>query len=146
MLSNRSRYALRAMVHLASLPGGGPATIGEIAEAACAPRKFLEAILLDLRRQHLLASRRGRTGGYALARPAASISFAEVIRALEGPLALTPCASRTAYGPCETCPDVETCPLRPVLSDGRDAIAAVLEQRTLLQAAMNYSPIDALEK
>lgn len=134
------------MVHLASLPGGGPATISEIADAASAPRKFLEAILLDLRRQHLLESRRGRTGGYALARPAGSINFAEVIRALEGPLALTPCASRTAFGPCETCPDAESCPLRPVLSEGRDAIVAVLERRSLLQAAMNSSPIDALGK
>ncbi|GAA0208918.1 Rrf2 family protein [Brevundimonas nasdae] len=134
MLSNRSRYALRAMIHLAGLPGGGPATIADIAEASAAPRKFLEAILLDLRRQHLLASKRGRTGGYALARPAEAISFADVIRALEGPLALAPCASRTAYGPCETCPDVETCPLRPVLSDGRDALASVFEGRTLAQA------------
>lgn len=134
MLSNRSRYALRAMIHVAGLPGGGPATIADIAEASAAPRKFLEAILLDLRRQHLLASKRGRTGGYALARPAEAISFADVIRALEGPLALAPCASRTAYGPCETCPDVETCPLRPVLSDGRDALASVFEGRTLAQA------------
>ncbi len=134
MLSNRSRYALRAMIHLAGLPGGGPATIADIAEASAAPRKFLEAILLDLRRQHLLASKRGRTGGYALGRPADAISFADVIRALEGPLALAPCASRTAYGPCETCPDVETCPLRPVLSDGRDALASVFEGRTLAQA------------
>lgn len=134
MLSNRSRYALRAMIHLAGLPGGGPATIADIAEASAAPRKFLEAILLDLRRQHLLASKRGRTGGYALGRPADVISFADVIRALEGPLALAPCASRTAYGPCETCPDVETCPLRPVLSDGRDALASVFEGRTLAQA------------
>lgn len=146
MLSNRSRYALRAMVHLAGLPGGGPSTIAEIAEAAAAPRKFLEAILLDLRRQHLLVSRRGRTGGYALAAPAAAISFADVIRALEGPLALAPCASRTAYGPCETCPDVETCPLQPVLREGRDALAAVFEARTLLQAAGNSSPIDPLGK
>ncbi|QYC10198.1 RrF2 family transcriptional regulator [Brevundimonas nasdae] len=137
MLSNRSRYALRAMIHLAGLPGGGPATIADIAEASAAPRKFLEAILLDLRRQHLLASKRGRTGGYALARPAEAISFADVIRALEGPLALAPCASRTAYGPCETCPDVETCPLRPVLSDGRDALASVFEGRTLAQAVAN---------
>lgn len=135
MLSNRSRYALRAMIHMAGLPDGGPATIADIAEASAAPRKFLEAILLDLRRQHLLVSRRGRTGGYALARPADAISFADVIRALEGPLALAPCASRTAYGPCETCPDVETCPLRPVLSDGRDALASVFEARTLSQAA-----------
>ncbi|WP_292223726.1 Rrf2 family transcriptional regulator [Brevundimonas sp.] len=134
MLSNRSRYALRAMIHLAGLPGGGPATIADIAEASAAPRKFLEAILLDLRRQHLLASKRGRTGGYALALPADAISFADVIRALEGPLALAPCASRTAYGPCETCLDVETCPLRPVLSDGRDALASVFEARTLAQA------------
>ena len=134
MLSNRSRYALRAMIHLAGLPGGGPATIADFAEASAAPRKFLEAILLDLRRQHLLASKRGRTGGYTLARPAEAISFADVIRALEGPLALAPCASRTAYGPCETCPDVETCPLRPVLSDGRDALASVFEGRTLAQA------------
>ena len=137
MLSNRSRYALRAMIHLAGLPDGGPATIADIAEASAAPRKFLEAILLDLRRQHLLASKRGRTGGYALALPADAISFADVIRALEGPLALAPCASRTAYGPCETCPDVETCPLRPVLSDGRDALASVFEARTLAQAVAN---------
>ena len=137
MLSNRSRYALRAMIHLAGLPGGGPATIADFAEASAAPRKFLEAILLDLRRQHLLASKRGRTGGYALALPADAISFADVIRALEGPLALAPCASRTAYGPCETCPDVETCPLRPVLSDGRDALASVFEARTLAQAVAN---------
>ena len=135
MLSNRSRYALRAMIHLASLPNGGPATIGEIATAANAPRKFLEAILLDLRRQDLLTSRRGRTGGYALARAANQISFADVIRALEGPLALAPCASRTAYQPCETCPDVMACLLRPVLSEGRDAVAAVFERRTLAEAA-----------
>ena len=140
MLSNRSRYALRAMIHLAGLPGGGPATIAELADAASAPRKFLEAILLDLRRRHLLVSRRGRTGGYALAAPADAISFADVIRALEGPLALAPCASRTAHGPCETCP------LRPVLADGRDALAAVFETRTLLQAAGNSSPIDRLGK
>ena len=137
MLSNRSRYALRAMIHLAGLPGGGPATIGEIAEAATAPRKFLEAILLDLRRQNLLVSKRGRTGGYALAAPAETISFADVIRALEGPLALAP---------CETCPDVETCPLQPVLQDGRDAVAAVFEARSLLQAASNPSPIDPVGK
>ena len=146
MLSNRSRYALRAMIHLAGLPGGGPATIADIADAAAAPRKFLEAILLDLRRQHLLVSKRGRAGGYMLAAPAGAISFADVIRALEGPLALAPCASRTAYGPCETCPDVETCPLQPVLRDGRDALASVFEARTLLRAAATSSPIDPLGK
>ena len=110
MLSQRSRYALRALVHLASRGDFRPAPIGEIAEAVAAPRKFLEAILLELKRRHLLVSSRGRMGGYALARPASEISFADVIRALDGPLALAPCASRTAYRPCETCPTVEDAP------------------------------------
>jgi len=141
MLSNRSRYALRAMIHLAGLSSGGPATIGEIATAANAPRKFLEAILLDLRRQDLLVSRRGRSGGYALARAADQISIADVIRALEGPLALAPCASRTAYQPCETCPDAKSCLLRPVLIEGRDAVADVFERRTLADAAQGLSAV-----
>ncbi len=131
MLSNKARYALRALVWLGTHPEGGPATIAEIADATAAPRKFLEAILLDMRRHGLVLSSRGRTGGYRLAREAEAISFADVIRAVDGPLALAPCVSRTAYGPCETCPDVETCALRPALAAGREAVAAVLEQWTL---------------
>ena len=131
-------------MHLAGRSDARPAAIADIAEAVAAPRKFLEAILLELKHGRLLVSTRGRSGGYALARAPDEISFADVIRALEGPLALAPCASRTAHGPCETCPDVETCPLRPVLADGRDALAAVFETRTLLQAAGNSSPIDRL--
>jgi Rrf2 family protein len=127
MLSQRSRYALRALVHLANRPEGGAAAIGDIAEAVSAPRKFLEAILLELKRRHLLVSTRGRFGGYALARPASEITFADVIRALDGPLALAPCASKTAYRPCETCPDVRTCPVHPALAKARDAVAEVLE-------------------
>ena len=133
MLSQRSRYALRALVHLAGRPDARPAAIGEIAEAAAAPRKFLEAILLELKRRHLLVSTRGRFGGYALARPAAEISFADVIRALDGPLALAPCASKTAYRPCETCPNVEDCPVHPALVKAREAVAQVLEGWTLAQ-------------
>jgi len=135
MLSQRARYALRALVHLASRQDPGPAAIGEIAEAAAAPRKFLEAILLELKRRHLLVSTRGRFGGYALARPASEISFADVIRALDGPLALAPCASKTAYRPCETCPTVEDCPVHPALVRARDAVAEVLEAWTLDSAA-----------
>jgi Rrf2 family protein len=133
MLSQRSRYALRALVHLAGRVDAKPAAIGEIAEAAAAPRKFLEAILLELKRRHLLVSTRGRFGGYALARPAAEISFADVIRALDGPLALAPCASKTAYRPCETCPNVEDCPVHPALVKAREAVAEVLEGWTLAQ-------------
>lgn len=135
MLSQRARYALRALVHLAGRTDPRPAAIADIAEAADAPRKFLEAILLELKRRHLLVSTRGRSGGYALARPADEISFADVIRALDGPLALAPCASKTAYRPCETCPTVEGCPIHPALVKARDAMAEVLEAWTLRKAA-----------
>ncbi|MFC3077527.1 RrF2 family transcriptional regulator [Phenylobacterium terrae] len=141
MLSQRARYALRALVHLASRADARPAAIAEIAEEAAAPRKFLEAILLELKRRHLLVSSRGRFGGYALARPASEISFADVIRALDGPLALAPCASKTAYRPCETCPSVEDCPIHPALVRAREAMAQVLEAWTLEAAARSESPV-----
>ena len=134
VLSQRARYALRALVFLAEQPEGQSASIGAIAEGAAAPRKFLEAILLELKRRHILVSARGRFGGYSLARTAEEITFADVIRALDGPLALAPCASRTAYRPCSTCPDVETCPVRGALVAGRDALAEVLEGWTIAQA------------
>lgn len=135
MLSQRARYALRALVYLAARTDAGPASIAEIAEAAATPRKFLEAILLELKRRHLLVSTRGRFGGYALARAAEDISFADVIRVLDGPLALAPCASKTAYRPCETCPTVKDCAVRPALTAAREAVAAVLEGWTLATAA-----------
>lgn len=140
MLSQRSRYALRALTYLAARPAAGPAAIGEIAEAAAAPRKFLEAILLELKRRHLLVSTRGRFGGYALARSPDAISFADIIRALDGPLALAPCASRSAYRPCETCPTVEDCPVHPALVQAREAVASVLEHWTLATATGSDPP------
>jgi Rrf2 family protein len=140
MLSQRARYALRALVYLARRRTPGPAPIAEIAEQSVAPRKFLEAILLDLKRHRLLTSARGRAGGYNLARAADTISFADVIRAIDGPLALAPCASRTAYSPCDTCPSVETCPVHDPLLEARDAVAAVLERWSLEKAAENSLP------
>ena len=92
MLSSKARYALRALVELARAPGA-QITAGDLAERADAPRKFLEAILLELSRRGVVVSRRGKLGGYSLARPAADISFAEVIRVIDGPLAMAPCTS-----------------------------------------------------
>jgi Rrf2 family protein len=131
MLSQKTKYALRALVYLASLEAPASAAIAEIAVGAKAPRKFLEAILLELKLAGFLESRRGRFGGYALARPAAEINFAAVIRTIEGPLALAPCASVTAYRQCEDCFDVEVCPIRRALIASRDAVAAVLEGWTV---------------
>ena len=135
MLSQKARYALRALVELARAEGA-QLTAGEIAIRADAPRKFLEAILLELSRHRLVASRRGKFGGYVLARPAAEISFAEAIRIIDGPLALAPCVSpRLGFRKCDDCPDLAACTLREALARARDATAEVLEGYTLADAA-----------
>jgi Rrf2 family protein len=135
MLSQKARYALRALVELARADGA-QLTSGELALRADAPRKFLEAILLELSRSHLIVSRRGKFGGYTLARPAAGVSFAEVIRVVDGPLALAPCVSpRLNYRKCDDCPDLAACTLREALLRARDATADVLEAYSLADAA-----------
>lgn len=134
MLSQKARYALRALVELARVEGS-QLTSGELALRADAPRKFLEAILLELSRNRVTVSKRGKFGGYVLARPAAEISFAEVIRIIDGPLALAPCVSRLSFRKCEDCPDLATCALREALLRARDATAEVLEGYTLADAA-----------
>jgi Rrf2 family protein len=107
-----------------------------MAARADAPRKFLEAILLELSRHRVIASRRGKFGGYTLTRPAAEISFAEVIRVVDGPLALAPCVSpRLGFRKCDDCPDLALCTLREALTRARDATAEVLERYSLADAA-----------
>jgi Rrf2 family protein len=134
MLSQKVRYGLRALVELAREGADRQLTAGELAVRADAPRKFLEAILLELSRRGLIVSRRGKFGGYALAKDAGAITFADVIRVIDGPLALAPCVSQTAFRKCEDCPDLETCALRPALRRARDATAEVLESYTLTNA------------
>ena len=134
MLSQKARYALRALVELARAQGA-QVTSGELASRADAPRKFLEAILLELARNKVVVSRRGKFGGYTLARDAAEISFAEVIRIIDGPLALAPCVSRLSFRKCDDCPDLATCSLREALLRARDATSEVLEGYSLAEAA-----------
>ena len=134
MLSQKARYALRALVELAREPSA-QRTAGEIAVRADAPRKFLEAILLELARRGLVVSRRGKLGGYVLAKPPETISFAEVIRVIDGPLALAPCVSRLQFRKCDDCPDLATCSIREALLRARDATADVLEGYSLAEAA-----------
>jgi Rrf2 family protein len=134
MLSQKARYAFRALFALAARPAGQPVMIAEIASAARAPRKFLEQILVELKKRGIVHSQRGKHGGYTLARPPDKITFAEVIRVIDGPLALSPCASVTAYRRCDDCTDEATCTLRRVLLSVRDATAEILENRTLVEA------------
>ena len=134
MLSQKARYALQALIELGRAGPEAQLTAGEIAARSRTPRKFLEAILLELARRQLIISRRGKFGGYALAKPPDRISFAEVIRIIDGPLALAPCASQLAFRKCDDCEDLETCALRPALLKARDATAAILERYTLAEA------------
>ena len=135
MLSRKSKYGLKALLALARTPGGGPVLIAELAAADGLPAKFLEAILLELKRRGLVQSKKGRGGGYYLSRPPERITFGEVIRALEGPLALVPCVSQTAYARCVDCPDEATCGVRIAMGEVRDATARILDSTTL--AAIN---------
>lgn len=137
MLTSKAKYALRAMIDLAQQSGDGPRRplfIGDIAERQDIPRRFLENILLELRKHGLVVSHRGKAGGYALARAPDLITFADVIRAIDGPLALTPCTSRTAYQRCEDCKDEAICTVRKTLVKVRDATATILEATTLAEA------------
>jgi len=134
MLTQKARYALHALIVLAEHGGREPMMIADIAEQAGVPRKFLEQILLGLKKRGIVQSLRGRAGGYLLGRPAKDISFADIIRETDGPLALSPCVSVTAYHKCPDCDDEATCAIRKVLLAARDATAEVLESRTLAQA------------
>jgi Rrf2 family protein len=133
MLSQRARYALKALINIARA-GVGPQGVSAIAEQENIPRKFLETIMGDLRRASLVTATRGNTGGYRLARPADLITFADVLRATDGPIAMLPCVSRNFYERCEDCNDEAACALRRTFSEVRDAVNAVLEHRTLAAA------------
>ena len=109
----------------------GPILIGTLAREEAIPIKFLEAILLDMKGRGLLDSKMGRKGGYFLNRPPSGITIGSIIRVIEGPLAPLPCASETAFKPCEECQDVENCGTRIIMRRVRDAISDVLDRTTL---------------
>jgi Rrf2 family protein len=132
MMSSKAKYALRALTLLAERADAGGWTLAaDVAARESIPRKFLEAILVQLRDHRAIESRRGRGGGHRLARPAADISVGEVLRLIDGPLALTPCASRTQFEACADCTEVRACALRHVLAHARDAMAGVLDRCSL---------------
>ena len=146
MLTKRGKYALRAVLYLARQRDRGPVLIQEIAAKEHIPKKFLEAILRDLRNEGILQSKMGKGGGYQLAHPPQKVTLGEVIRTIDGPLAPIPCASQTAYAPCADCPDVETCLIRMVMRDVRDATAGILDGTTLQELLERGSVLEAASK
>lgn len=131
MLSRKTKYGLQALLGLARNYGGGPMLIADLAERERIPKKFLELILLELKNAGILGSRKGKGGGYFLAKDPAEITMGNAVRVLEGPLAPVSCVSETAYQKCDECLDESSCGIRLVMKEVRDAIAEILDHTSL---------------
>jgi Rrf2 family protein len=132
MLSKKTKYALKALSVLASSYSKGlPVRIAEIAKTGKIPKRFLEAILIELKRGGILESNHGRYGGYSLKFPPEAISLAKPIRLIEGPISPTYCVSLNFYGKCNDCENEQTCLIRPVMLKVRDAKLSIYENLTL---------------
>lgn len=131
MLSQKVRYTIRALQHLADRHGDGPTPLADIAQAQNIPGKFLTVILSEMAREGIVNSYRGRDGGYELAIPPVDIRYGDIIRLTRGSLALVPCASRYAHEKCKNCLEESHCRLRSLMLQVRDETAAVLDRITL---------------
>jgi Rrf2 family protein len=131
MLTKKGKYGLKALVFLARSEPGKAVQVAEIAERETISKKFLDAIMRDLKNAGFVRSWTGPGGGFALSRAPTEIVVGSVVRALDGPLAPIACASRTAFQPCDDCGDLNACAVRIVMLEVRDAMAAVLDHTTL---------------
>lgn len=132
-LSKKAKYGLRALYVLTREYGRGPVLIATLAEQEGIPKKFLEAILLELRNHGIVTSKKGRGGGYHLSKPPDQVTIGAVVRVIDGPLAPLACASESAFRKCDECADIETCETRVVMKQVRDAMAAILDRTTLAE-------------
>ena len=132
MLSKKSQYALKALSYLVEKQNEGPILISEIAEKKKIPLKFLENILLELKKAKILDSKKGKGGGYFFSKNPQDISLARIIRLVNGPIAMLPCVSLNFYEKCTNCTE-DHCSLHDVLIEVRDATLAILEKKSLLE-------------
>jgi Rrf2 family protein len=146
MITHKTKYALKALMVLADEKAGEDATalrIEEIAKRSGAPKRFLEHILLDLKRAGLIGSRRGRNGGYEMIKDPKRISLAEILRLIDGPMAPLACLSRKAYQRCEDCKDEETCRVRAVFGGFYAAYILMIESLTVADLQQDARPLEA---
>jgi Rrf2 family protein len=136
MLSKKTKYGLKALRFLAAQNDNRPVLISEIAQNESISQKFLEAILLDLKKNGILSSKKGKGGGYYLLKNPKDISMAAVIRILEGPIAWLPCVSLNYYEKCNDCPDEATCSLHRVMIEVRDNTLKVLENKSIMDLSL----------
>lgn len=142
MLSQKTRYTIRALQHLADAYGAGPVRLDAIADAQNIPRKFLTVILSEMGREGIVVSQRGREGGYELALPPVDIRYGDIIRLTRGSLALVPCASRNAHEKCANCLPEAECRLRGLMLSLRDEMAAMLDRITLADPIAVEAPFE----
>ena len=135
MLSRKTKYGIKALIYIAKQEKLMPVLISEISEKENISKKFLETILLDLKKIGLLGSKKGKGGGYYLLKDPKNISIANIIRSLDGPIALLPCVSLNFYEKCIDCPDEETCALNKLMIQVRDNALNVLENKSLYDLA-----------
>ncbi|WP_395696558.1 RrF2 family transcriptional regulator [Methylocella sp.] len=143
MLTKKGKYGLKAMVHLAGHLPGEATLVSEIAEANQIPKKFLDTILGELRNAGFVNSKKGKGGGYTLARSAHEIRVGHIVRVLDGPLAPIQCASTTSYRRCDDCVDENRCAVRLIMLEARNAISSVLDNRTLAEMRALHESDDA---
>ncbi|HLP19780.1 MAG TPA: Rrf2 family transcriptional regulator [Chitinophagales bacterium] len=130
MITKKSKYAIKALIYLAKRKPHEPVLIEDISTDEHIPKKFLEAILLDLRKAGYLGSKKGKGGGYYLLKPADQINMAEIMRLFDGAIALVPCVAHKYYEACEECVDEITCPIREVFRVIREQTVATLKDNT----------------
>lgn len=133
MLSKKCKYAIHALVYLAERFQQGPVHIQDIAEQQHIPKKFLEAILLEMRNAKILHSKKGKGGGYYLYKKPEDVNLVEIIRLIDGPISLLPCVSLNYYEPCEECRNEKVCGIRDAFTGVRDETLRILSKSTLAQ-------------
>ena len=137
MLSKKTKYGLKALTYIARKEGDDPVRVSEIAENENIPPKFLESILLTLRKSGILGSKKGKHGGYYLRQESTEVKMTDVMRVLEGPIAMVPCVSLNFYEKCDDCPDEEKCSVNKLMIQVRDNTLQVFRNTTLADLSGN---------
>ena len=139
MLSKKTKYGLKALTYIARSESENPVRVGEIAQSEQIPQKFLEGILLTLRKSGVLGSKKGKHGGYYLRSEPSEIKMTDVMRVLEGPIAMVPCVSLNYYEKCDDCPDENLCSVHKLMIEVRDSTLKVFRNKTLADLSREKS-------
>ncbi len=137
MISKKMKYALKALIHIANAEEAYVKT-GDIAEKAQIPKKFLEQILLELKKGRIINSKQGNVGGFYFVKDPKDVTLADIYRLIDGPIALVPCVSKNFYEPCDDCKNEESCSIRHALIEVRDGTLKILETINIAQLAEGY--------